>query len=193
MPKRQFDFSPSVQLILGNLPTIRKVQELLIEGTVAAEVKRCLKYLEVTLQQACPELKTWKSEINDSELYFYPENAWRVVTDDHIAFCFSMYQCIEPSFYSDEDDPIVGLYVPEWKHRQNFANHLKRFHIAGFQHTSDDDCFPLWSTVHLGPLVKQSKLSLDLLERAIVQRFRRLVGAEAKISKLISVVRQKPA
>jgi len=199
MPKRQFDFSPSVDLILANLPTIRKVQKVLDEGVVTADVKRYLKDVAVILQEAWPKLRTWKSQISDLQLYFYPSNDWRVVTDDSIALCFSMYQCIEPSFYNDEDDPFVGLYVPNWKHRRNFAGHLKSLRITGFQHISEeqgidsDDDIPLWSTVHLAPLVQHSRVNMDLLQEAIVDRFRKLVAAEAKITRLISLVRRKRA
>ena len=199
MPKRQFDFSPPVHLILANLPTIRKVQKVLDEGVVTADVKRYLKDVAAILQEACPNLRTWKSKISDSQLYFYPGNGWRVVTDDYIALCFSMFQCIEPSFYSDEDDPFVGLYVPAWKHRQSFTNHLKSLRINGFQHISDEqdmdleEEIPLWSTVHLSPLVQHSRVNMDLLQKVIVDRFRKLIAAEEKITRLISRVRRKRA
>lgn len=195
MPKRQFEFSPPVQLILTNLPTIRHIQKIFDE-TIRQEVKQFLKHLAVRLQEAIPEVKTWQSEISDETLYVFPGKSWRVVKDDHIAVCLSMQQCIEPAFYNDEDDPFVGLYVPQWRHLQSFTNHLKGFRIPGFEYISDheemDDTYPLWSNVPLTPLVRRpNRLDLDGLEKAILQRVRKLVEKEDKITNLISKVQQK--
>jgi hypothetical protein len=87
--------------------------------------------------------------------------------------------------------------VPEWKHLHGFTNHLKGLHIPGFEHISDHkesdlvENIPLWSTVHLAPLVKQAKLDLDGLAKAMVDRIGKLVAEEEKITKLISKVRQR--
>lgn len=199
MPKRQFDFSPSVQLILSNLPTIRNVQKLLDEGTVSAEIKQCLKYLAVRLGEEVPEVKDWQSEISGESLYFYPRHHWRVVRDDYIAVCISMDQCIEPAFYNCEDDPFVGLYVPSWKHLQSFTNQLKGLRIPGFEHISGqealdmDEHIPLWSRVDLPTIVRQARVDLNGLEKAIIGRARELITREKKISKLILTVRQHSA
>ena len=118
-----------------------------------------------------------------------------MVRDNYIAVCIYMAECIEPAFYNDDDDPFVGLYVPEWKHLQSFTNRLKGLRIPGFQHISDyetmDESFPLFSIVHLAPFVKQAKLDVDGLEKAMVDRTRKLVAREGKINDLISKVRRK--
>lgn len=198
MPKRRFDFSPPVHLILTNLPTIRQVRKMLDEKVVTGEIAQYLKYLADHLQETIPKIKTWQSEVDGTELYVFPGTSWQVVKDDHIALCVSMEQCVNPSFYSNEDDPFVGVYVPTWKHRQSFADRLKGLRIPGFEHISDydnmdskDEPFPLWSTIRLAHLVRQSRLDLDGLEKALGGRIRRLVAAEAKIAKLISAVRRK--
>jgi len=192
MPKRQFEFSPSVQLILINLPTIRKVQKILDEETVTAEVKQFLKYLAVRLPEEVPEVRAWQSDLSSETLYLFPGKSWRVVKDDHIAVCISLGQCTEPAFYSDEDDPF---YVPQWKHLDSFTNHLKELRIPDFEHIGNrndvyDENYPLWSYVYLAPLVKQSTLDTDGLEKGIVGRVRKLVAKEEKITNFISTLRQ---
>jgi hypothetical protein len=54
-----------------------------------------------------------------------------------------------------------------------------------------DNSYPHWSNDPLAPLVKQTKLDLDGLEKAIVGRARRLVAREGTISKVISAVRRE--
>src|ERR1700690_1433985 len=159
MPKRQFEFSPPVELLLTNLPTIREVQKALV--LLKQEVNQFLKQLEKRLVDAIPELKTGESELSGEALYLFPGPKWRVVKADHVAVCVFMHQCVEPASYDDEDDPFVGLYVPEWKHLEGFTNRLKQFRIPGFEHISDhedlDEQYPLWSTVPLAPLVRRGK------------------------------------
>jgi hypothetical protein len=195
VPKRRFEFSPSVQVFLTNLPTIRKVQKMLDEGTVTADVKRWLKYLAVRLQEEIPGVKTWQSEISNGALFLSPRKSWRVVRDNGISVCISMADCIEPAFYNEDDDPFVGLYVPEWKHLQSFTNRLKAFRIPGFQHISGYDTrvenFPLLSIVHLVPFVNQARLDVNRLEKAMVDRTRKLVAREGRINDLISKVRRR--
>ena len=200
MPKREFDFLPPVRLILTHLPTIRKIDTIYNDGMLTAELERFLKHLAVRIREEIPEVNTWESEIPCEALFFFPGKSWRVVKDDHIAVCVHMQQCVEPEFNNDVDDPFVGLYVPKWKHLQSFTNHLKGLHIPGFEHISEHEesdmidnfrQYPLWSTVHLTPLVKQSTLDVDGLERAIVDRVRKLVVKEDKITTLISKLRPK--
>jgi hypothetical protein len=201
MPKRHFHFSPSVELMLVNLPTIRQIQKILDDELLALEVKQFLKQLAIRLSEELPEIKHWDSKISDYELFLSPIRGWTVVKEDYIAVCFSMYQCVQPAYYGDRDDPFVGLYVPaQWKHIQKFTSALKRFRIPGFKHISDvenqdemDVGYPLWSTVHMPALVKQGNLDLDGLEKAIIDRTRRLVAKEGKISDLISKLRRRQA
>jgi hypothetical protein len=200
MPKRQSDFSPSVNLFLTNLPTIRQIQRLLDENTIKTAVKAFLKHLEDRLPDELPAISTWQSKITGESLFLFPNQGWRVVKDDHIKVCVSMDTCIEPGFYNEMDDPMVGLYVPsKWKHIQSFTNGLKRFRIPDFEHISEhkdiheelDESYPFWSTVPLATLIMQKTLDVDGLERAMIDRARRLVAKEEKISKLISTLRRR--
>jgi hypothetical protein len=191
-----FEFSPSVQLVLTNLPTIRQILKLLDEGTIKEDVERFLKHMEMRLREDVPEVNTWESEISDQSLYLYPGKGWRVVKGDHIAICVYMEQCVEPCFYDNEDDPMVALYVPDWKDRPKFTAGLGRLRIPGFEHISsrediETEYYPLWSTVHVAPLVKESTLDVDGLEKAIVDRARKLVAKEGAITNLISKLREK--
>jgi hemerythrin superfamily protein len=114
-----------------------------------------------------------------------------------MAVCFYMEQCITPCFYNSEDDPMVALYVPKWQHRRDFIKRLREFRLPTFEHIGDhaeieeENYYPLWSTVHLAPHVNHSRLDLDGIEKTILNRVKRLIAVEGKISDLILEVRHK--
>ena len=194
MAKKSFDFQSESQLILANLPTVRKIQKALDQGPFRDDLKAFLKHINSRLKEAIPQMDNWDTRPKDFALYLHPAKKWRVVSDDYIALTFDMKQCVEPKSYDHEDDPYVGLYIPrQWKQLQSFTDGLKGLPVKGFEHLNDredreelDESIPIWSTIHLQSILKRGKLDIEGLDQEIIDRVRRLVLKEDLISELIA-------
>lgn len=148
MSNETFEFSPRVGLVMANIKVVREIKKVLDEES-EIDIKQLSKYIRDNLIDLVPELQSWKCEIvNDKYLHlkFFAGDHWKV-RDDYI------YICIELPYGTnllDEDDPWVGLYVPEeWKKRKLFYETLDKSLSRSFKNfwEEPDDVAPIWAYV----------------------------------------------
>jgi hypothetical protein len=193
MAKRSFGFTEEAELVLCNLPTVREIQHVCAE-LLPKETTRFLKHLEVVFQDQVEPLSEWKSDIDSNILYFWPGTSWEVIKNDCIAVFISVDQLVEPAFYSDEDDPYVGLYIPaKWKHASRVVDLLRPIVPSSFKQIDSDEFdenYPFWSTVRLTPLTNRGTLMLDRIEHELMSRVAKLVDLRPRIDRVIQRVKK---
>lgn len=128
MAKEKFEFSPRVELIMANLKTVRELREVIIEEG-ENNIKKFLNYIRDELNDGLPELQSWKCEFYTDKHYtsinYYFGNHWKVLKDDYI--CIYIEMPYDNELLDHNDDPTVGLYVPEpkiWRLSNKFTKNL---------------------------------------------------------------------
>ena len=157
------------------------------------ELKQFIKHLATQLLSLIPELKSWEPcQLLEHDFYFVPDRTWKVVKDDNIAICFVASTLLEPSFYTDEDDPYVGLYVPpSWSKSARFNESLKKVLPQGFTHADSEPEYPVWATISTRPHVKRNSFDPDGFGKDVVAMMKKLVARREKISALITELKKK--
>ncbi|MDD5616468.1 MAG: hypothetical protein PHH85_09735 [Candidatus Methanoperedens sp.] len=186
MTNETFNFSPRVELILANLKTVRNIKHALDEDG-QENFKKFLEHINNELNKRLPELQSWKYEICTNKymgIYYYLGDDWKVIKDDYICIFVELAYNSE---ILDDDDPWVGLYVPQpedWKQSKKFTEELNKKLPKGFikyWEKPDSDAL-LWQWVKFEDYEKEGYFDTS----GFVDKVEELVSKLVKIKDIIN-------
>lgn len=186
MASEIFKFSPRVELILANLKTARKIKHALDEDG-QDNIKKFLVHINNELNERLPELQEWNYEFYTDKymgIYYYLGDDWKVIKDDYICIFVELPY---DSKLLDDDDPDVGLYVPQpkdWKQSKKFTEELNKKLPKGFRKYWEEPDFDslLWQWVKFEDYAKEESFDTS----GFVDKVEELVSKLIKIKDIIN-------
>ncbi len=192
MTNETFKFSPRVGLIMANLKTVRDVIRILKEkeGEGQTDIKKLLKYVKNNLKDRIPEIKPWGLNTQNNCIYISPGNQWRI-SDDTVSIFVDFNSAMVP--YRLDNDPSVGLYVPDWPQRKVFNEKLIDELGTEFMNNWDepeDEC-PIWTYVKYENYAKGDDFDVKGFGDDIVSLVAKLIGEKEKFDNVLKNIKEK--